>query len=85
MTTLQNPRSTIKTRDLLKYMFAGFLAAMTVVAIGGLMLAKHHRQKTTAQEELQIKQAISVYGKDGALPAKIELPQATPAGGTLSE
>ena len=84
MTTLARPRSKMKTRDKVKYGFAGLLAIMTVVAIGGLMLARHHRHQTTLQEDLQVKQAISVYGKAGALPEKVELPEEPVSNGIIA-
>jgi hypothetical protein len=73
----------MKTRDKLKYGFAGLLAVMTVIAIGGLLLARHHRQQVSLQEEMQVKQAISIYGEDGALPKKLEMPDDKPATGLL--
>lgn len=86
MTTLSNtPRTTLKTRDKIKYAFATVLAVLTVVAIGGLMLARYERHKTSVQEEMQMQRAITIYGEDGGLPEKIELPDApvAPAAGGL--
>lgn len=65
----------MKTRDKIKYAFASFLAVMTIVAISGLLVAKHQRKKTSEAEELRIQQTLSVYGQNGALPKKVELPE----------
>ena len=70
----------MKTRDKIKFAFAGFLALMTVIAISGLLIAKHQRKKTTREEEMRIQQTLAIYGQNGALPAKVELPEETPRG-----
>ena len=76
MSTFEQTRPTMKTRDKLKYGFATVLAIMTFLAIGGLFLARHQRNQVSAQEAMQVQRAISVYGQNGALPEKIELPEA---------
>lgn len=72
----------MKTRDKIKYAFAGVLAMMTISAIGGLVYADYHRKKTTEAEEMQVRQAISAYGEQGGLPEKIETHGAPPQIGT---
>lgn len=74
-------RKPMKTRDKIKYLFATFLGVMTVIAIGGLLLARYHREQTTVQEEMHIHQTISTFGQNGAIPEKIELPDSPPATG----
>lgn len=72
-------RRPMKTRDKIKYMFATFLAVMTIIAIGGLMLAKHNRQKYDAENQRQVNQTLSIYGQNGALPEVVELPDSAQA------
>ena len=71
----------VKTRDIIKYMFAAFLGVMTIIAIGGLFLARYQREKTSEQEELHIRETLLNYGQNGALPEKLELPEPTPSRG----
>jgi len=72
----------MKTRDKLKYGFAALLAMMTIIGIGGLMLARHHRQQVDREEATRIQQAISEYGVNGSLPKKVKLPD--PPAGVIS-
>ncbi len=72
-------RKPMKTRDKIKYMFAAFLGVMTIIAIGGLSMARYHREQTTAEEEMQVQQTLAIYGANGVLPEKVELPAGTPA------
>lgn len=83
MSTLSNSPRRMKTRDKIKYAFASLLALMTVVAISGLFIARHHRQQISAQEEMQIQRTLSAYGENGALPEKVELPDAPLMGGNV--
>ncbi len=64
----------MKTRDIVKYVFASLLALMTVVAIGGLYVARHYRDKMSTQQETQLRQTLTIYGQNGALPEKVDLP-----------
>lgn len=64
----------MKTRDKIKYAFASFLGIMTVLAITGLVMARYERQKTTEAQEAMIQQTLTIYGQNGALPQKVELP-----------
>ncbi len=78
-------RKPMKTRDKIKYMFATFLGVMTIIAIGGLFMARYHREKTTAEEDMQVQQTLMIYGADGGLPEKVQLPAGTPAIGPVAE
>lgn len=78
----QAAQRAMKTRDKIKFAFAGVLAFLTFLAIVGLMYADHQRKKTTEAEELHIRQTLSIYGDQGALPEKIETHGAPPTIGT---
>ncbi len=81
-TNTRPTKRAMKTRDKIKFAFAGLLAMLTVLAIGGLTYADYQRKKTTEAEEMQIQQTLSIYGQQGALPEKIETHGAPPAIGT---
>lgn len=68
----------MKTRDKIKFAFAGLLALMTITAISGLVYADHQRKKTNEAEEIQVRQTLSIYGEQGRLPEKIETHGAPP-------
>lgn len=74
----------MKTRDILKYLFAAFLGLMTILSISVLLLARHNRQQISQQDAAQVKNVINVYGEGGALPEKLEMPQTQTANGAAS-
>jgi hypothetical protein len=78
----QAAQRAMKTRDKIKFAFAGFLGIMTFLAIAGLTYADYQRKKTTEAEEMQIQQTLSIYGEQGALPDPVETHGAPPTLGT---
>ncbi len=81
-TVAPSPTRVIKTRDKIKYAFAGFLGLMTCLAISGLVYADYQRKQTTEAEEQQVRQTLAIYGEQGAIPEKIETHGTAPQIGT---
>ena len=81
-TVAPTPIRVMKTRDKIKFAFAGFLGLMTCLAISGLVYADYQRKQTTEAEEQQVRQTLAIYGDQGGLPEKIETHGSAPQIGT---